>query len=174
MNEAHLHRLELCYRDKIVEIVSEQHADANGSGYQVSFGSQSYQASGRLEGEDLWADIDGFKQKLSIAEHDGVYSAFRRDGAFHFQLQAADTGTADNSGPGGNPRAPMTGIIVKWLVEPGVPGAAQTPLLVREAMKMEHTIRAPSAGAVTQFFFNPGDLVDGDTELLEFTPLLEE
>jgi 3-methylcrotonyl-CoA carboxylase alpha subunit len=174
MNEAHLHRLELCYREQVIEIIAEQQADATGSGYQFSFDSQSYRASGVLEGEKLSADIDGFKQKLSIAEHDGVYSAFRRDGAFHFRLQAADTGTADNSGPGGNPRAPMNGIIVKWLVEPGEPVATQAALLVMEAMKMEHTIRAPSAGAVTQFFFNPGDLVDGDTELLEFSPLLEE
>jgi 3-methylcrotonyl-CoA carboxylase alpha subunit len=37
-----------------------------------------------------------------------------------------------------------------------------------EAMKMEHTIRAPVAGTVTEFFFQAGELVDGDAELLNF------
>ena len=33
-------------------------------------------------------------------------------------------------------------------------------LLVMETMKMEHSIIAPSDGAVTEFYFQPGDLVD--------------
>jgi 3-methylcrotonyl-CoA carboxylase alpha subunit len=37
-----------------------------------------------------------------------------------------------------------------------------------EAMKMEHTIRAPRAGTVTELFFGPGDLVSGGDELLRF------
>ena len=35
---------------------------------------------------------------------------------------------------------------------------------------MEHTIRAPEAGTVEAFYFNPGDLLDGGAELLKFTP----
>jgi len=35
-------------------------------------------------------------------------------------------------------------------------------------MKMEHTIRAPAAGAVREFYFKAGDLVDGGAELLAF------
>ncbi len=45
---------------------------------------------------------------------------------------------------------------------------ADTPLLVMEAMKMEHTIRAPAAGVVKAFYFQPGDLVDGGAELVDF------
>jgi 3-methylcrotonyl-CoA carboxylase alpha subunit len=37
-----------------------------------------------------------------------------------------------------------------------------------EAMKMEHTIRAPLAGTVKAFYYQPGDLVDGGAELLDF------
>jgi 3-methylcrotonyl-CoA carboxylase alpha subunit len=37
-----------------------------------------------------------------------------------------------------------------------------------EAMKMEHTIRAPAAGTVNGFFFSAGDLVDGGAELVDF------
>jgi len=41
-------------------------------------------------------------------------------------------------------------------------------LMVMEAMKMEHTIRAPSAGSVNQFNCSPGDRVDGNTKLIDF------
>ncbi len=35
-------------------------------------------------------------------------------------------------------------------------------------MKMEHTLSAPSAGKVSEFYFKAGELVDGGTELLAF------
>jgi 3-methylcrotonyl-CoA carboxylase alpha subunit len=38
-----------------------------------------------------------------------------------------------------------------------------------EAMKMEHTIKAPSNGTIDEVFFHEGDMVDGGAELLAFT-----
>jgi 3-methylcrotonyl-CoA carboxylase alpha subunit len=38
---------------------------------------------------------------------------------------------------------------------------------VLEAMKMEHTIRAPRAGLVKAFRFEPGDQVSEGVELVE-------
>jgi len=35
-------------------------------------------------------------------------------------------------------------------------------------VKMEHTIAAPSDGKVSEFFYQPGELVDGGAELLAF------
>ncbi|MFT5579897.1 MAG: 3-methylcrotonyl-CoA carboxylase alpha subunit, partial [Paraglaciecola psychrophila] len=40
------------------------------------------------------------------------------------------------------------------------------PLMVMEAMKMEHTIKAPFDGQLLEFYYQPGDLVDGGAELL--------
>jgi propionyl-CoA carboxylase alpha chain len=45
--------------------------------------------------------------------------------------------------------APMPGSVVRLAVEPGQPVAAGEPVLVLEAMKMQHTIAAPHAGTVT-------------------------
>ena len=42
------------------------------------------------------------------------------------------------------------------------------PLLIMEAMKMEHTIRAPQAGTVTAFRFDEGEQVAGGDILLDF------
>jgi 3-methylcrotonyl-CoA carboxylase alpha subunit len=37
-----------------------------------------------------------------------------------------------------------------------------------EAMKMEHAIKAPSQGTITDVFYSVGDLVDGGADLLSF------
>ena len=62
----------------------------------------------------------------------------------------------------------MNGTMVTLLVEPGAEVKADDALLVMEAMKMEHTIRAPKDGIVRAFYYQPGDLVDGGAELLDF------
>jgi 3-methylcrotonyl-CoA carboxylase alpha subunit len=35
-------------------------------------------------------------------------------------------------------------------------------------MKMEHSLKAPAAGCVSEFYYKAGDLVDGGAELLAF------
>jgi 3-methylcrotonyl-CoA carboxylase alpha subunit len=64
----------------------------------------------------------------------------------------------------------MPGVIVKLLVAPGEAVTRGQPLLIMEAMKMEHRICAPAAGAVSAFCFEAGDSVDGGEELLQFEP----
>ena len=81
-----------------------------------------------------------------------------------------DTGEVDASTGAGQLAAPMNGTIVTLLVEPGTRVESDTPLLVMEAMKMEHTIRAPAPGIVEQYYYQPGELVDGGAELLNLVP----
>ena len=64
----------------------------------------------------------------------------------------------------------MNGTIVSLLVQVDEKVEAGASLLVMEAMKMEHTIKAPGAGYVSAFHFNPGDLVEGGASLLDFEP----
>jgi 3-methylcrotonyl-CoA carboxylase alpha subunit len=45
-----------------------------------------------------------------------------------------------------------------------------TPLLVLEAMKMEHTITAPADGVVGAIRYRAGDQVDEGAELVAFKP----
>jgi len=49
-----------------------------------------------------------------------------------------------------NVTAPIPGLIVKVLVEPGNEVEANQPLAILEAMKMENEIRAPRAGTVSE------------------------
>ena len=66
-------------------------------------------------------------------------------------------------------QSPMPGVIVQIYVQEGQTVAAGDRLLAIEAMKMEHTIRAPSAGVVQKLYFKLGDLVNVGATLVEFT-----
>ncbi len=57
-------------------------------------------------------------------------------------------------------RAPMTGKVVKLLVQPGDAVAAGDVLIVLEAMKMEYRLSAPHAGTIEDVQCHEGDLVD--------------
>ena len=63
----------------------------------------------------------------------------------------------------GSLTAPMPGVITLLSAKEGDSVAAGAPLLVMEAMKMEHAIKAPYDGVVKTYHFKPGDQVkDGD------------
>ncbi|HEV3055882.1 MAG TPA: biotin carboxylase N-terminal domain-containing protein [Solirubrobacteraceae bacterium] len=61
--------------------------------------------------------------------------------------------------------APMPGKVIRVDASPGDEVAAGQPLLVLEAMKMEHEIVAPAAGVLTSLPVSVGDQVDAGTLL---------
>jgi 3-methylcrotonyl-CoA carboxylase alpha subunit len=64
--------------------------------------------------------------------------------------------------------APMPGTVTRILAEAGTDVARGTPLIVLEAMKMEHTLRAPTAGRLKALKCAVGDFVQEGTELADF------
>jgi biotin carboxyl carrier protein len=56
--------------------------------------------------------------------------------------------------------APMPGGVVRVLAEAGAEVSAGQPLVVLEAMKMEHTVAAPVDGVVSEIHVAQGDQVD--------------
>ena len=67
----------------------------------------------------------------------------------------------------GHLMAPMSGAIVAVLVKPGERVEANAPLVVLEAMKMEHTIRAPAAGIVRSVNCAVGERVSEGADLVD-------
>jgi 3-methylcrotonyl-CoA carboxylase alpha subunit len=59
----------------------------------------------------------------------------------------------------GGPTTPMPGTVVKVAVEAGQHVRAHEPLVVLEAMKMEHVVEAPQDGVVTEVLVREGDMV---------------
>ena len=92
--------------------------------------------------------VDGVHRHLLFhAEGDALYlSEAGRD--FRFDSGRSAASLPDEQG-GGRVVAPMHGKILEIAVEPGDTVARGDRLLVIEAMKMQHDIFAPAAGAVT-------------------------
>jgi acetyl-CoA carboxylase biotin carboxylase subunit len=67
--------------------------------------------------------------------------------------------------------APMPGQVVSVLVAQGQAVRAGDPLLVLEAMKMEHIVRAPYDGTLVSIRFGPGEKVDSGAPLAEVRQL---
>jgi 3-methylcrotonyl-CoA carboxylase alpha subunit len=63
----------------------------------------------------------------------------------------------------------MNGSIVRVLVEVGQQVEAGTPLVVLEAMKMEHSIRASQAGTVAALYCAEGEMVSEGVVLVELS-----
>lgn len=64
--------------------------------------------------------------------------------------------------------APMPGRVLSVHVAPGERVARGTTLLVLEAMKMEHEIKASRDGVVARLPFRAGDSVEAGAALVEF------
>ncbi len=62
----------------------------------------------------------------------------------------------------------MPGKVVKVHVAAGEAVVRGAPLIVLEAMKMEHSIAAPADGKVAKVHYAPGDLVEEGAELIAF------
>jgi biotin carboxyl carrier protein len=77
------------------------------------------------------------------------------------------TGRDEASGPS-DLMAPMPGLVVKVLVEPGQVVRAGDGLVVVEAMKMENELRAAADGRVTGVEVAPGQAVERDELLVRF------
>ena len=164
LNEPHAHRMTLHCHQEDHPVVVEQ----RGDDYIVTAAGRETCLRGELQGDTLHLDAEGHRQRGTLARtHDG-FSLYLPEGACHFREVPPDTGEADAAGADAGLAAPMNGTIVALLADVGSTVEADAPLLVMEAMKMEHTIRAPATGVVQAFYYQPGDLVDGGAELLDF------
>lgn len=156
----------LCNQDEVhveVKHLSAEHA------WELTVGEKTYKVDGNLVDSTLQATIDGYKSTFSFSDNDGVYTLFNKDTHAKFSIISASLGDDSSDGEDANFSAPMNGTIVAHLVEKGVQVKKGEPILVMEAMKMEHSIIAPHDGSVEEFFFNPGELVDGGATLLAFS-----
>ena len=77
--------------------------------------------------------------------------------------------SGETAAEGGRLTAPMPGKVVSFAVKAGDAVTKGQPLAVMEAMKMEHTIAAPTDGVVQELLYAPGDQVTEGAELLKLS-----
>ena len=109
--------------------------------------------------EQLILEKDGVQRRhLAIRREDTLYLYW--EGELH-RVTRFDPVIAAGSGHDsqGGLSAPMNGSVVRILVTPGQTVAAGAALVVLEAMKMEHSLRAPRDGVVKSLFCQEGDMV---------------
>ncbi|MCS4282136.1 3-methylcrotonyl-CoA carboxylase alpha subunit [Pseudomonas sp. BIGb0278] len=145
---------------------SSVHLHSGGQSQAVTL-QASAPSTLRLEGEQLCQDLDGVRRR-HLAIRRGATLYLHWDGDMH-AVSAYDPiaeAEASNSQHGGL-SAPMNGSIVRVLVAPGQAVEAGTALVVLEAMKMEHSIRAAQAGTVKALLCEEGDMVAEGAVLVE-------
>jgi len=125
----------------------------------------------RLQGEHLTLEHDGVHRKALAIRRDGTLY-LRWQGELHAvtRIDPIAAVEASHTQQGGL-SAPMNGSIVRVLVEVGQSVEAGTPLVVLEAMKMEHSIRASQAGTVAALYCAEGEMVSEGTVLVELTEI---
>ncbi|MBK6289979.1 MAG: acetyl-CoA carboxylase biotin carboxylase subunit [Pseudomonadales bacterium] len=168
--ERRLHRLRIALAGATRQVEIEELGEGPARRFVLQLPERRVMLGGQLRGTELEANIDGHRSRVTVVAHDAVFSLFDAAGVTEFALQSADFGVElDNAGANAFV-APMNGSVVSVLVEPDQRVAKGDALLIMEAMKMEHSIRAPTAGRVTELFYAAGDLVDGGAPLLAFEP----
>jgi 3-methylcrotonyl-CoA carboxylase alpha subunit len=140
-------------------------------GYIFDLPEGSVPVAGAADGGGaIVADIAGRVFKAAVVRQGGDLVVF--DGGRTWRLAIVDpmTAAADTEEATASLTAPMPGRIIAVKVEPGAKVERGQALLVMEAMKMEHTIRAPADGTVETVHFAVGDQVEEGAELIHFEP----
>jgi 3-methylcrotonyl-CoA carboxylase alpha subunit len=118
------------------------------------------------QGNELVIKLDGKTVRGTVVRESETFHVFSAGAhtALLYTDPMAHAGEAETEG--GRLTAPMPGKIVAIHVRQGDAVEKGTPLLVMEAMKMEHTISAPGAGVVEELLYGVGDQVTDGTQLL--------
>ncbi|MDF2179953.1 acetyl/propionyl/methylcrotonyl-CoA carboxylase subunit alpha [Aliiglaciecola sp. CAU 1673] len=167
-NETHVQKMDIQIHDEVYALEIRQQGMGQHSRYQISHGSLTVDAFGELIGDKLVATVDGHRLTAQCSGDGLECSLYSQHGALHFSRKLPDYGLKDDSQSAAGFKAPMNGTVVALLVNPGDKVEKGQVLMVMEAMKMEHSLKAHAAGMVSEFYYQPGDLVDGGAELLKF------
>ncbi len=118
--------------------------------FAVRFGDATHHVTVLAEAEELWIDL----------------------GVDQYRLRRQDPLRIGAAAQGGQSSlaAPMPGRIIALLVNAGEAVAKGRPLLIMEAMKMEHTLCAPADGRIRAFHAPVGAQVQEGALLIDFEP----
>ncbi len=118
----------------------------DGDGFRVRLDESSFTATVVVRGDERYVFCGGEMTRLRLID------------------PLAHSGEEEPHG--GHLMAPMSGTVVAVLVKPGDAVAQGAPLMILEAMKMEHTIAAPATGTVSAVNYQRGDQVSEGADLI--------
>jgi propionyl-CoA carboxylase alpha chain len=116
------------------------------------------------DGEVIDLTAAGVRRRYRVAVAEGLLDVFSVLGSSSYDVVPRLPDPADLVAAG-SLVAPMPGAVVRVLVEAGDTVAAEQPLVVLEAMKMEHTVTSPGPGVVAGVHVVAGQEVDAGVVL---------
>lgn len=123
-------------------------------------------------GRSVEATVDGERLRVGAVMHKNAVYLFGHGAKslprlmYQLRVPEPDHGSGDDAGTVGL-RAPMPGKVVKVLVEDGQAVKEGEPLVILEAMKMEHVIKADRDGNVSDLRAEAEGFVDDSVTLLK-------
>jgi 3-methylcrotonyl-CoA carboxylase alpha subunit len=142
-------------------------ATARGGDWLLRVGEETICAAGERRSDgSLTVVLDGVRGRATVLDYGdetGVFLAGENWRLAEIDPLAAREG--DDPGAG-RLTAPMPGKVTQLFVEAGDTVRRGEPLMIIEAMKMEHTVAAPVDGTVEAVRFAVGDLVEEGAELI--------
>ncbi|HXP95794.1 MAG TPA: biotin/lipoyl-containing protein, partial [Telmatospirillum sp.] len=137
-------------------------------GYELFLPGGRVEARGQLRAEGrLSAEIGPVRRNAGFVQRGGALFLFV-DGRCHHLTLVDPLPSDESDAVAGGVTAVMHGTIIALLVDPGAKVIKGQPLVVMEAMKMEHTLKAPADGTVSRLHYAVGALVEEGAALVDF------
>jgi acetyl/propionyl-CoA carboxylase alpha subunit len=126
-------------------------------GFRVN-AATSARVSLRYHGERI--EVEPIGHTIRWGAHDGdAFIVFERGEAYAFELDTGERAEGEAAAGDGAILSPMPGKIVSVAAKAGAKLKKGDPILVLEAMKMEHTLTAPFDGKLTELKARAGEQV---------------
>ncbi|MGO4727250.1 MULTISPECIES: acetyl/propionyl/methylcrotonyl-CoA carboxylase subunit alpha [unclassified Inquilinus] len=165
LNDEAVEMLRLADGDTEIPVAVRYHRHG---GLAVTTPDGPVEVSGTLRDGELTARLGDRTIRATIVVT-GERVAVLRDGAGRvFGIVDPLAHAGEDAAAADRLTAPMPGRVIAVLVESGAQVTKGQPLIVLEAMKMEHTVAAPADGTVTSLPFAAGDQVEEGVALIGF------
>ena len=159
-------RLALQYGEHALSIGAHLHADGSWS-LSLPDGAVG-QARAQRNGSQLSIQLDARRLHADCLQHGDALQVYLPSGLTAFTLPDPYAAEADIQHGDTHLKAPMPGRVVALLAPLGEAVEKGAPLMILEAMKMEHTLVAPGPGHVAAYYFAVGEQVSEGSDLLDF------
>jgi 3-methylcrotonyl-CoA carboxylase alpha subunit len=138
----------------------------DGDRWRVTLAGREFRATSSMRGSRLAISTEASESVATVVANGVERHVFCR--GQHRRLIVVDplAHAGLEEAHGGHLRAPMSGTVVSVMVKRGDTVDKGAPLLILEAMKMEHTINAPAAGIVASVNYAAGDRVKEGADLI--------
>jgi 3-methylcrotonyl-CoA carboxylase alpha subunit len=149
-------------------------ARVEGAGWRLRIDGRELVGGAELADDGrLQVELDGARWRAGVVAFGDQLHLFTPRGRYQVQRIDPLAIAAAEDEVGAVLTAPMPGRIVRQLIATGDRVGRGAPLLVLEAMKMEHTIVAPGDGRIAALRYAEGDQVEEGAVLLDFEAIHE-